>query len=589
MQEHRFESAGRELTLPNTRSAATLALIRNFEEANRSRDFSTYNWRMDAALEAKARTIFRFFPDIITRDVIVDAGSGTGALGELAAQTFPHSKVKLLDISHELREHAGQERVFGELVFGDAAEQNFPDNSVKVKYYSTSGHEVESFGGAGRMKTAVENSFRELTPGGRLLVRDFAKPSIKGPVYMKLADIGGTDVPADMNPNDIDYSKLSQMALFKRFHQEFRGGNAFDYEQVNIGGEEYIKLDAEWAHEFYLRKDYTGNWRNEIKEKYTYWDPQQAAAILKNAGYVNVRVEPELNEYIYNNRLKDKVRLFQITDSGRLKQIDIPSTHMVVTGDKPENAAAAAVETREAYPKGIDYKKLLSSVSYDRERDEVRVGETKFKVAGPPLIGSKKLIFRLANSPGQVLKVVRGDTFNDHNAFKSLFQSVARQKVLDELGVQHLRVVESDSAGPPYRYIIQEAAPQSAVSAADLIKQGGLTETDIKQMAEIVNKSEKGKQWQLDTNPFSWYRLPDGDATKMVYASAKVYHYDENWRFARVGLPQWLNPEYVKAGQNFSAVIPKLADLKHLDDVWHNRSPEAVWWKKYLDPSLQPR
>ena len=162
-----------------------------FAQANENRDYSIYARSMDAALISKARSIFPYFGEVPENGVIVDAGSGTGALAELAAEEFRGARVYGLDFSHELMERAADSRALMNIVYGDAAEQNFPDNSVDIKYYSTSGHEIESFGGKGKMTDAVAATFKELKPGGRIVIRDIAKPERTDPIYLRILSTVG--------------------------------------------------------------------------------------------------------------------------------------------------------------------------------------------------------------------------------------------------------------------------------------------------------------------------------------------------------------------------------------------------------------
>lgn len=159
--------------------------------ANEHRDYSIYTRSMDAALEVKAHSMFPHFGDIREGSVIVDAGSGTGQMAELAMREFHGARVFALDISHELMERAEDERALTNLMFGDASDQNFPDNSIDVKYFSTSGHEIESFGGTGSMRKAVRNTFRELILEGELLFGTFANHPRKSLFIWKFFPLPG--------------------------------------------------------------------------------------------------------------------------------------------------------------------------------------------------------------------------------------------------------------------------------------------------------------------------------------------------------------------------------------------------------------
>lgn len=560
-------------------------ILEKFRQANENRDYTTYVWQMDAAAEDKANSIFPHFGELRDGAIIVDAGSGTGKVGELAAKQFREAHVYLQDLSFELMEVADENMALARLTYGDATTEVFPPNSIDIKFFSTVGHEMESEQPGG-MYRAMVVAFRELKPSGQVVVRDFAKPERKEPIYMKIISGVGENVPKDTKIEDIDYNKLSTRALLERFCLEFGDGGKFSYEEVKVNGEGYIKIEPEWAAEFYLRKDYTGNWRQELHEKYTYWTPSEAVRKLEDIGFINVQVFPDPNTYILNNRLHGKIALYEMGEDGVLQGFDFPTTHMVFVGQKPEEGTRSEKISRLP---SVDYKKLFASIKIDKGLVEIN-GE-RFKVKGEdPLVGTKKLIFRLKENPDRILKVIRSDTRNDHNVFKSMYQTIERQRILREMKTPHLAILDYDQKGPPYRYLIQEAAPEGAENVADLIKEDKLSEEDIAQIAKIVNKYEKGKTWQLDTNPFSWFRVKRKDGTtEMVYASSKVYKYDERWEFKRIGLLQWLNPVYVENSRRYSSAIPKAKEHEGLIRKWPHGDEQIDIWKKYLDPSVQPQ
>ncbi len=560
-----------------------------FSQANEHRDYTSYTWLMDAALEAKAHSIGPYLGALEENAVIVDAGSGTGKLAELFAKMFRGSKVYALDMSHELLDRATEGQSLIKPVFGNVLEQNFPDNALDVKYFSTSGHEVESFGGTGSMEKAMQVAFNELKPGGRVVVRDFAKPSLHEPVLLKILSSVGLDAVPPGTPEDaINYDLLSTRALFERFHKEFAGGNAFQYEIVHKDGEEYIKLPAEWAHEFYLRKDYTTNWRQEIKEKYTYWNEKEARKALQSAGFTNIQVVPDPNEYILKNRLLGKIALYKEDSDGSLVSLELPPTHMITIGEKPADSGIAG-QNSEAIQTEVNYTELFESIVEDETNGIVRIGDKAFSVQTPPLIGTKTKIYHLKDQPNRVLKIVRSDTHNNDNVFKSLYQTINRQNILEATGTPHLKIIDHDQSGPPYRYVLQESVPEGAASAVDLIKNNQLTEEDIQQIARLVTIFEKNKEWQLDTNPFSWFRVQgEHGQTSMTYASGKVYRYDEQWEFRKIGLLQWTDPEYIKNASYFSASLPTARDYEQLKKDWLHNEGQFTTWKRYLGPDIQP-
>lgn len=565
-------------------------ILDQFVLANEHRNYRIYDTAMDAATLAKAKSIFRHFGPLKNGSVIVDAGSGTGVLAELAANEFRGATVYAEDISQELSEIASDGRTLIEPVYGDASRKVFPDNSVDVKYYSTSGHEIESFGGS--MIDALKASFLELKPGAKLVIRDFAKPEGTKPVYMQiLSKVGLDDVGKATKNGYLDYNLLSTKALFQRFHEEFRGGNAFDFEEVEIDGSKYIKINPEWAHEFYLRKDYTANWRQEICEKYTYWTMEEAKQNLINAGYVDVEVIPDPNEFILQNRLKGKIALLDIGENGKLVEISFPSTHMVAVGRKPQGIGMQenSVPLKDYFE---DYKKIKESIQYDEKSKTLTIGDRKFEIAEAcvPAHGSKKQVYELKGEPKRVIKVVRKDALNDHAVFKAIFQAVVRESLLDKYNVPHMRITEIDPRGLPYRYFVQEAIPENAICAAQLISENNVSEIDIAQIASYVNIFELGKEWQIDTNPFNWYRITNEDGTtQMVYVDGKVYKYEERWEFKRIGLLQWINPLYVSVTNVRTAILPKTKEYEEFKREWKNgNAGNLLLWKKYLHPSLQP-
>lgn len=580
------------------------------DKASRGRDTSVYEWRMDAGSEQKVTAILKYFPEMHDGAIIADMGSGTGLVAQEIVTRYHRLGIQVrviaVDISHEFYEKS-KEKVQIELVFADAATQVFPPGSVDVIYFSTSGHEIESFAGKGKMLEAIRHAYAQLKPGGRLIIRDFVRPETSKPVYLELLENDGKSVTEQTISSDIDYSTLSTKAKFLRFHAEFAGGSAFNYRELTIDGKSLIEVDPEWAYEFYMRKEYTGNWRNEIHEKYSYWSLSETHQLLEENGFTNVVVEPDPNDFMLNNWLRGKVGLYTLGTDGRLVAEPFPATHMLVAATKPQQPTELdEASNAEATLPTVDFQALQQSIVLDLEEHTVNFQPLAGKEAISSDIvsflidpsskreGKKFQLFKLADDPSKVVKFVSQTTKTlpyDHqvNLAKAFTQIVERQSILLDYAVPHLRILDYDRCGPPYRFVVQESLPAGAISMADLLLQNKLTQETIASFCSIIERFEKEKRFQVDSNPFAWYLTPDdSEKTKLVYASSKVYSYDERWSFTRVGLPQWCMPEQFLSKSHFEAAIPTTSQLEVFYTKWCTEMDSFKIWKETLASFLQP-
>ena len=551
------------------------------------RDLTIYTRYMDGALQAKVGSMLSHFGEVKHGSVIFDIGSGTGKVAEQIARELHDlgAKVYGVDVSHELLDIAEANRAVIQLIYADATDlAAIPDSSADVTMHGTIGHEIHTFAGEDGLKKTLAATLRVLKPGGREVWRDFAKPEYDGPVLLHISDTEGTnDLAAATKDGFLDYSLLSTRKLFDVFHAEFMGGHAFEYALVNKDGQEYIQLPARFAHEFCLRKDYTANWRQEIHEQYLYWTPADARTAFHEAGFVDITVDEDDNSYIRTNRLRGHIALYQETEDG-LTEIEF-LTHMVITGCKPSGDNYTEVNEVQA----VDYKALVDSISIDEVAGIARIGDHEFLIKNKVGTGSHKIGYVL-DSGTEVIKIVRSDRANLHGIFKSLQQMIERQPILDDFHVPYMPITEKDPEGPPYRYVVQERIPEGSHSAAELILQNQLVEDDIKQMAAIINVFELSKKYQVDTNPYNWYRVakPDG-TTQMTYIGGTVFSYDEQWDFKRIGLIQWCLPGFIQGSEHWESFVPKATDYTEFARNWHTlNTPVVGWWKKYLSATVQP-
>jgi len=210
----------------------------------------------------------------------------------------------------------------------------------------------------------------------------------------------------------------------------------------------------------------------------------------------------------------------------------------------------------------------------------IKIDEKIFPIKGMIGQGYHKQVFEIDDEKNdKVIKIVRKDAKNIVSAFLSFKQAIENQKVLEELGLNYTKIVDFDKSGPPYRFLIQEKIPDDSVSVADLIKNKKLNENDIYQIAEIVNKLEKDKKWQLDMSPFNWFKVGD----KLIYTGGTIYSYDKKWSFIKLGLIQWIDPKFVIQSNGQSTKIPSKKEKKDFFNQWKSLdTPQIKWWKKYL-------
>lgn len=571
--------------MPKETSVGNEEAKKHIISAETGRDLTIYGNLMDAALEAKAASIMPHFGEVGENTIIVDVGSGTGQLAGYIAGEL-HTEVYAVDFSQDMLDLANKNLGKIKLVNDDATKlEKIPDNFVDVMYHGTVGHEIQTFTGKDGLKSALSASFRSLRSGGREVWRDFVKPP-EGEVFLEILTHDGVDNIEEATVGGfLDYSLLSTRKLFDCFYEQFKGGQAFEYSVVEQEGKQLIKLPAKYAQEFVLRKDYTANWRQEIQEEYTYWTQNEAKKAFESTGFVDVEVVDDDNEYIRKNRFDGKVTIYRANEKGKLEPVEF-ITHMVIVGHKPstekQDRLNQDIET-------VDFNHLLSEIVF--ENGSVNFGGESIKLGNYVGQGRHKQVYEVDDGLNdKVIKIIRKDKTTFYSAFSSLQQSIERQYVLEKMGVNFMRICDYDKSGPPYRYLIQEKIPKNSVCAANLISNGQLSETDVSQMAQIINQFEMSKEWQLDSNPFNWFRVNKNGETKMVYTGGTVYKYNEAWSFDKVGLLQWTDADYVIHGLNQSARLPTQNKASDFARNWKNlNTPIALWWKKYLHQTVQPK
>ena len=325
------------------------------------RNYATYSIGMShtALMDIK----FNDIKDAVLEGKIVDEGCADGALMVRLAETFPDSDIIGLDITGEFISRVEERQRAGEFgkSFVYAYQRNllqpvFSNNSVDTVICNSTLHELWSYGEQAKsVRNYLRYKHKQLTPGGRLVIRDVVGPETKDRVvYMKLNTLDGETFEKDDDRIlSTSPGQLSTASRFYRFVDDYlrelsETGRRTDnykvlYTQEEVQGILYIKLALKDAVEFLLTKDYTDNWDSEMNEEFTFWDITQWKQELQKVGFVVVNddaAEPKYskayaNEWIIKNRYQPSATLWVMSESGKLTEYPYPATNMVLVGEKP--------------------------------------------------------------------------------------------------------------------------------------------------------------------------------------------------------------------------------------------------------------
>lgn len=303
---------------------------------------------------------FNDIKDAVVEGKIADEGCADGALMVRLAETFPDSDIIGLDITGEFISRVEERQRAGEFrkSFVYAYQRNllepvFSDNSIDTVICNSTLHELWSYGKqAQSVRNYLRYKYKQLTPGGRLIIRDVVGPQDKDMVvYMKLSSLDGETYDQKDEKNLITLPELlSTESRFYRFAYDYlrelreagrREIAPLEYSLEKVNDVRYIKLSLKNASEFLLTKDYTDNWASEMNEEFTFWDINEWEHELIKAGFSIVNDETSLpkfsraytNEWIVKNRYQPVATLF-VLKGDTLKEIPYPVTNMVLVGEK---------------------------------------------------------------------------------------------------------------------------------------------------------------------------------------------------------------------------------------------------------------
>jgi SAM-dependent methyltransferase len=315
-----------------------------------TRNYSTYSRGMNEIIRLKYLDI----RDAIKSGRIVDEGCADGALLAEISREFPDADLFGIDLSAEFAGRFHERQRAGE--FGGAyvhffhrnlLSPLFAEGSIDTTICNSTLHELWSY--AEQEKTVrayLVEKFRQLRPGGRLVIRDVVGPEEADlPVSLWCSDEDGLNPPpselaAKTGRDEHWIQSLSTRARFQLFALDFLPvKNRFAFEETNPCGRPGFRLKLRQAAEFLSKKDYTDNWKSEMNEEFCFWSfsawktalADAGFRILENANDPSSGSRAYVNPWIIQHRYEGRA---SISDADEVK-IQWPPTNMVIVAEKP--------------------------------------------------------------------------------------------------------------------------------------------------------------------------------------------------------------------------------------------------------------
>jgi SAM-dependent methyltransferase len=314
-----------------------------------SRNYSTYARGMNQIIRLKYLDI----RDALRSGRIVDEGCADGALLAEISRDFPDSDLFGIDLSAEFAGRFHERQRAGE--FGGAYvhffhrnlfDRIFEPSSINTTLCNSTLHELWSYGeGEPSVRNYLNEKFRQLHPGGRLVIRDVVGPE-EGDreVLLWCADDDGRNLSANELPAGRSPDLLGQLSTHSRFllfARDFLGGRRpFAFKEEQHRQRRVFRLTLRQAAEFLSKKDYADNWQSEMNEEFCFWSFTRWKRVLAETGFKIIE-NPNLpgsssrvysNPWIVEHRYHGHVLIF---DCEHGRDLPFPPTNMVLVAEKP--------------------------------------------------------------------------------------------------------------------------------------------------------------------------------------------------------------------------------------------------------------
>ncbi|HLC78070.1 MAG TPA: methyltransferase domain-containing protein [Candidatus Nanoarchaeia archaeon] len=311
------------------------SLLNDDADITETRDYNVYSKAMDKNIEFKFNDIQPF----VIEGKIVDAGCGAGTLAWHLSKHFKESDIIGIEATRKLYELCKLQEYPNPFVFfyrKNILDQTFKNNTINTFIYSSILHEIYSYINRKALVNLLDNTFNQLVPGGRIVIRDVVGPENgNSQVFMELNKTNGKSKGKFNGKAKPLLKNLSTHAKFFLFAKDFLP-RKIKFKEVDIDEKTLIQLSLRDAYEFMSKMHYIENWKSEMHEEFGFWSFDDWKKHLVKAGFKIVHgSKPFRSNYIIEKMYKGHAKLY-VMEGKNLTSFDYPDTNMILAGEKPK-------------------------------------------------------------------------------------------------------------------------------------------------------------------------------------------------------------------------------------------------------------